>query len=413
MTTFTSADFLFPKQELLAKWPVIACDQFTSERDYWDALEREVGEAPSALRLIYPEIYLSEDEEKKRQRIASIEQHMRDALTSGLLTENRDCFVYIERTLLDGQIRRGLLGVIDLEAYSYAPDADTKIRATERTVPERIPPRVRIRENAPLELSHVLLFADDPEDAILGPLEKGKEALPLCYDLDLMLGGGRLRGYLVSGEAAALTRARIAAYEEMRAAGKTHPVLYLVGDGNHSLATAKTCYEAQKKAGEGEAQLARSRYAMVELGNVRDDSLQFEPIHRLVKGIDGKALLARIREGITADNGFRVAWQIGEEKGEIFLDPAKGALPVGILQSFLDSDAEIAPEQMDYIHGEDSLAALSAQAGNIGFAVPAISKDAFFDAIERDGVLPRKTFSIGHAQEKRYYLEARAIRCVS
>ena len=406
MSVFTAADMLVPREDILKTWPVIACDQFTSQMEYWKKVEEEVGDKPSALRLIFPEVYLSMDMDG---RIRDINREMEKVLSAGILEKYPDSFVYVERTLLNGQIRRGLVGAVDLEDYSFAPDADTAIRATERTVPERIPPRVRIRENAALELSHVLLFADDPEDSILGSLEKKKHTLPCLYALDLMAGGGHLEGYAVTGDEAAALTDLIQAYEEKRKAGKINPVLYLVGDGNHSLATAKTCYENLKKQGADADRLKKARYAMVEMNNVRDTSVQFEPIHRLVTGVEPEAFLKALEKRICSDKGYEVRWTMQGASGTIHLNPALGQLPVGILQKDLDSVMDN-PEKLDYIHGEDSLRSLSEKTGNLGFELPPISKDAFFDAIEKDGVLPRKTFSIGHAQEKRYYLEARQIR---
>ena len=244
MRIFDSADFLLPDEQYFSTWPVIACDQFTSEKAYWERVETRVGDQPSSLRLIYPEVYLSDHME---ERIDRINQEMHRVLSSGIMHPLHECFVYVERSLMNGNIRRGLLGVIDLEAYSFHSDAQTAVRATEKTVPERIPPRVKIREHALMELSHVLLFCDDPQDLILGPLCAAKENLPKLYDLDLMEQGGHISGYLVSGKTAEETRARIDAYEAMRCARAAQsPVLYLVGDGNHSLATAKTCYESLK-----------------------------------------------------------------------------------------------------------------------------------------------------------------------
>lgn len=407
MRIFDSADFLLPDEQYFSTWPVIACDQFTSEKAYWERVETRVGDQPSSLRLIYPEVYLSDHME---ERIDRINQEMHRVLSSGIMHPLHECFVYVERSLMNGNIRRGLLGVIDLEAYSFHSDAQTAVRATEKTVPERIPPRVKIREHALMELSHVLLFCDDPQDLILGPLCAAKENLPKLYDLDLMEQGGHISGYLVSGKTAEETRARIDAYEAMRCARAAQsPVLYLVGDGNHSLATAKTCYESLKAGAADQAVLDKARFAMVELGNVRDESLVFEPIHRLLTGTNIEKVLHDAQK-ICAENGYRVHWTAGEKQGDLLLDPSLGQLPVGILQNWLDEELKTTEGTIDYIHGEDSLHALSKQECAIGFELPPIGKDAFFDAIERDGVLPRKTFSIGHAQEKRYYFEAREIR---
>ena len=407
MSVFEKAAFLVPDDRWIQKWPVIACDQFTSQSAYWEEEAAFVGDAPSALRLIYPEVYLSDEMDR---RIASINAEMESILHEDVLHELNPGFVYIERTLMNGKIRRGLLGVIDLDAYSYASDADTPVRATEKTVPERIPPRVRIRRDAPLELSHVLLFMDDPEDQILGPLEKNRD-LPCLYDLDLPQGGGHLVGRMLTPSVVEATEAAIAAYEAARRAAATKaPVLYLVGDGNHSLATAKTCYEELKKSGADEKVLKQARYAMVELGNIRDSAMDFEPIHRVVTHTDPAMLLERMRREIGAQKGYRVRWYAGAEEGEMELNPEMGELPVAIVQNFLDRVLCEMPGSMDYIHGEEALRELASQDGALGVALPAIGKDAFFKAIEVDGVLPRKTFSIGHAQEKRYYLEARRIR---
>ncbi|MBQ0108294.1 MAG: DUF1015 domain-containing protein, partial [Phascolarctobacterium sp.] len=270
------------------KWSVIACDQFTSDADYWRQVEQKVGVEPSTLRLILPEIYLNGD---YSGRIVDINATMQKYLQDGIFQEYADSYVYVERTLLNGDIRRGVVGVVDLENYDVAPDTQTAIRPTERTVLERIPPRKKIRENAALELSHILLLCDDTEDLLLGYLESNKDKSPLLYDFDLMQGGGHLRGYLVQGEMAKKFAARITRYETKCREKGDNALLYAVGDGNHSLCTAKAYYEAEKADG---GKNLRSRYAMVELENIQDTSQKFEPIHRIVTDVDVTEILAEL-----------------------------------------------------------------------------------------------------------------------
>ena len=342
--------------------------------------------------------------------IASINETMRRYLDAGFFRRFPDSFVYVERTLLDGSVRRGAVGVIDLEAYDYSADAVSPVRATERTVVERIPTRVRIREGAGLELSHAMLLMDDPGGAVLDSLTARGDALEPVYDFELMQGGGRIRGRLVAGAEAEAFRARIAAYEretaERFAAAGRAPLLYAVGDGNHSLAAAKACWEERKRQGAREDDPAR--YAMAELQNIRDVEQRFEPIHRIVTGVD-PALLLRSCETICAPNGHPVAWYAGKENGILTLDPGLGELPVAVLQPFLDRFLLEHGGKIDYIHGEDVAVRLAEKPGSVAFLLPNISKADFFRGIVMDGVLPRKTFSMGHAQEKRYYLECRRI----
>ena len=410
MSSFLPADILLPRDVDMEKWAVIACDQFTSEPDYWQRVERFVGPAPSTLRLIFPEAELKKDPEAHIRAIR--------AAMAAYWEENRfiaypDSFVYVERELADGSIRRGLVGMLDLEDYDYLPQSKAAVRATERTVLERIPPRVKIREGAELELPHVLLLCDDEEDRILAPLE-GEKSEPL-YDFDLMEQGGHIRGWLVSGEAARAACERLDGYERgmaVRCADLTEtPMLYAVGDGNHSLATAKACWEKLKPTlSAAEAAVHPARWALVELENLRDPCQQIDPIHRIVTHTDPAALLAKARAEIGAEEGYAVPWRSGGRSGTLCLNPALGALPVGILQNFLDRYLAEQPGEIDYIHDDAALEDLAAAEGAVGFLLPPIEKEQLFGGIDADGVLPRKTFSMGHAREKRYYLEARKIR---
>ena len=410
MSVFQAADLLIPRREALADWAVIACDQFTSEPEYWQEVRERVGAAPSAYHVTFPEAELGQDDDA---RIAAINAAMRAYLDSDLFRACPHSYVYVERTLLDGSVRRGVVGVIDLEAYDHSPKAATPIRATERTVVERIPPRVKIRKGAAMELSHVLLLCDDGEDTVLGGLTARRDSLPPLYDFPLMQGGGRIRGWLVRGaDADALDRA-VAAYQAAMEARYQAlgipPIFYAVGDGNHSLATAKACWEAKKAAEPALAGTEHpARYAMVELENIHDDSQRFEPIHRLITGTSPAALLADL-SAVCAPEGYPVRYFSGGEAGEIRLNPALGQLPVGILQTFLDSWLESHPGKIDYIHGDDVAQRLGSREGAVSFLLPAIPKGDLFRGIAMDGVLPRKTFSMGHAREKRYYLEARRI----
>lgn len=389
MSIFSTADILLPQGVSMEKWAVIACDQFASEPEYWLQARKLVGDAPSTLNLIWPEAQLNED---ARSRISAINTAMEDYLRSSLFKTYSNAFIYVERTLLSGQIRRGVVGAVDLAEYDYTPGSQARVRATEKTVLERIPPRVNIRKDAPVELPHVLLLCDDPAQLILGSIQKN--SLPVIYDFDLMQGGGHITGWLLQGQDAKALEVAIAAYEQ-----QSGPVKYAVGDGNHSLATAKACYEMHKTPA--------SRYALVELENIHDDSQVFEPIHRIIKNTDPDALLAALPQ---CEDGHSVRWFSGKKQGTVRLKLSDGQLPVGALQNFLDDYLANHPGETDYIHGDDSLKQLSTQENAIGFLLPPMEKSSLFPGILADGVLPRKTFSMGHAQEKRYYLEARIIR---
>ncbi len=410
MSVFAAADFLVPREEFLPDWAVIACDQFTSQPEYWHAVRRQAEGKPSACNLIFPEAELDGD---RAARISSINAAMRRCMDGDVFRSFPGSLIFVERTLLNGSVRRGLVGVIDLETYDYSSDAESPIRATEQTVVERIPPRVQIRTDAPLELSHVMLLADDAEDRILSACEARKDSLPVIYDFDLMQGGGHIVGRLLAREDAAAVLAAVDAYEREAASrfsdlGKA-PLLYAVGDGNHSLATAKTCWENLKARDPALAGSRHpARYAMVELQNIRDDSQKFEPIHRILTDVSPATLMEALLSRCAAD-GYPVRWAAGNRDGTFYLSRVLGTLPVAILQPFLDRWLSRHGGRIDYIHGDGVALRLSRQDAAIAFLLPGISKEDFFRGIVTDGVLPRKTFSMGHAQEKRYYLECRKI----
>ena len=413
---FYPADVLLPDFSKTSgeKWATIACDQFTSEPEYWEAADRFVGNEPSALRLILPEVYLDETE----TRVPEINARMEEYLSS-LLISNPDTMIFVERTQPSGGVRRGIVGAVDLEAYDYKKGSDSLIRATEGTVLERIPPRVAVRRNASVELPHVMLLIDDPEKTVIEPLIE--KELPLAYDFDLMLGGGHIRGkFIDKSEQERIAKSLEALASDKRTAERygagLAPLLFAVGDGNHSLATAKASYEEIKaKLGEEAAKAHPARFALAEVVNLHDDALVFEPIYRVVFGVEPEDLVKELAAYIKTLSGTAAAQKLiyvyGSVEGEITAEKPEQQLPVGTLQTFIDGYLKDHPSaSVDYIHGEDSTRALAARDGAIGFLFEGMTKDSLFSTVMLDGALPRKTFSMGHARDKRYYLEARKIK---
>ena len=404
-TDLHTAEILLPREGLdLSRWAVVACDQFTAQPEYWAKAEAIVGDAPSALRLTLPEIWLGEAD----ARIPAIRAAMARYLEAGdLAPAVRDGFVLTERVTAAGS-RPGLLVALDLEAYDFAPGAASLIRATEGTVLERVPPRARIRRGAPLALPHVMMLIDDPAASVIEPLMARRDALRPLYDFELMLGGGHLRGWAVEGADA---RAVFDAVDALCAA--SDGLLYAVGDGNHSLAAAKQCWTELRDTLPPEARERHpARFALVELVNLNCPALAFEPIHRALFRVDAPALIAEYRSFLAAQGADE-----GEGDDLVAFDGthewrfASARHPLRLLQTFLDGYLARHPEAgIDYIHGEDALRALVAPgAGALAFMPRAFGKSELFPYIRRWGVLPRKTFSMGEANEKRYYLEARRI----
>ena len=399
------ADILLPAEGLsYEKWAVVACDQFTSQPDYWQAVEELVGDAPSALRLTLPEIYLGEADE----RIPAIHTAMDRCLDAGLLRQAVHGFVLVERTTAAG-MRPGLVAALDLEAYDPAPGSRSLIRATEGTVPERVPPRARVRFGAALELPHVMMLIDDPAGSVIEPLWRDRSHLRPLYDFDLMLGGGHLRGWAVEGEQAGRVMGALEALAE-----GCDGLMYAVGDGNHSLAAAKQYWNAVRANLSAEERADHpARFALAELVNLNCDALVFEPIHRVVFGVNPVRLGAELRSflrlnGIDDEPGSDLVL-VGSDATLSFRSEQH---PLPLLQRFLDDYLNEHPEaSIDYIHGDDTVRRLvSGRPDVIGIMVRAFDKAELFGAIRRWGVLPRKTFSMGEAVEKRYYLEARRIR---
>ena len=411
---FRAADILLPRPGIdMEKWAVIACDRFSSEPDYWARVRAATANVPSTMHMILPEADLGTAEEA--QETERINRTMEEYLHSDIFVTCLDSYLYLERTQSDGKVRCGLMGMVDLDAYDYTPGSESAIRATEGTVAERLPPRIRVRQNAPLEFPHILMLADDQEDVLLAPFASRKNQMRKVYDFDLMEGGGHITGYLVCGADAAAFDKRLAEYTENvlnkypDLLGK--PMVFAVGDGNHSLATAKACYEQLKKEHPGENLADHpARYALVELENIHTPALEFEPIHRVVTNTNPQCLLDALQKACSAADGYPVQWKMGEQSGTIYLDRSKSPLAVGVLQRFLDAYLKNHDGTVDYIHDDDVLLRLSAQPNAIGFLLPNMEKSQLFRGVIADGVLPRKTFSMGHARDKRYYLEGRKIR---
>jgi len=390
----------------MSKWAVIACDQFTSDESYWSKVESFVGESRSALRITLPEIYLEKD--NVDSRIAAVNETMKAYLDEGIFRTLENAFVYIERTQPDGRIRRGILGRVDLEEYDYRKGADTLVRATEGTVLSRIPPRVKIRRNAPLELPHVMLLADDKENVLFATLDEKKDTFEKVYDFDLMLGGGHIVGYRLPAD----QTERILAAQETLMGGKDNPLLFAVGDGNHSLATAKECYTLLKQSiGEEKAKNHPARYALVEAVNIHDAALDFEPIYRVIFDCDTEELKKDLKAHFeAADNNAFFEYVTKEGREQIPMTLAEGQLIVGALQDYLDEWLKAHPAaRVDYIHEEGETVALAQKDHAAGFLFTGMGKADLFPAVAASGSLPRKTFSMGVSRDKRYYLEARRI----
>ena len=413
MNAFLPADILMPKTDSMEKWAVIACDQFTSDQAYWDRVRKNAEGAVSTINLILPEAELGT--EKEAEHTAVINATMKRYMDEDVFTTYPNSFVYVERQLENGSIREGLVGMVDLDAYDYSTGATSAIRATERTVAERIPPRQRVRRDAPIELPHILMLCDDHDKKLIEPLGAKKDSLKKLYDFDLLEGGGHITGWLVEGKDVDEFNKALADYTatvgEKYKGLKGVPMVFAVGDGNHSLATAKSCYEELKKNHPGEDLSNHpARYALVELENIHDPAQVFEPIHRVIFKTDTEKLLAALQKDACADGGFPVQWYTKDASGTVYLDRAKSELAVGVLQGFLDDYLKDNAGEIDYIHDDDALISLAKQDGAIGFLLPAMEKSQLFRGVIADGILPRKTFSMGHSREKRYYLEGRKIK---
>lgn len=393
MSTVTIPEILLPANADMTAWAVNACDQYTSDCEYWKNLAEFVGEKPSALNLIYPEIYLKDD---TQNRINTINANMRKYLNEGVFYGVTDKFILVERTTQSGT-RTGIVLAIDLEDYSFEKGSRALIRSTEATIMERIPPRVEIRKNAAIELPHVMLLFDDKDNAVLGSIKRGK----VLYDFELNMNGGRVKGTEIIN-----AREIVSAFEKLAQGdryGNGQRITFAVGDGNHSLATAKTCWENLKATlSEEERKTHPARFALVEAVNVYDKALAFEPIHRLIKTDKGEQFASGLR---LSGNGTAQVVVNGKVKNI----PFPQDIPQGIrqLDEYIAAFISEFGGEVDYIHGEEELKSFSSQGA--GVLLPPIKKDDFFRLIVTGGNLPRKTFSMGEGNEKRYYIEAKKI----
>lgn len=416
---FKKANILLPKNCDMTKWSVVACDQYTSEPAYWEDVEKIVGDNPSTLKLTLPEIYLEESDVE--EKIKKINSNMNELVSTDFFKEYKDSLIYLERTQADGKVREGLIGMVDLEDYSYEKGSTTLIRATEKTVIERIPPRVKVRENAKLELPHIMILIDDDKKDIIENLKNKVTEEEKVYDFDLMKNGGHIKGYVLNDTTADETLAKLEKLADKDTFNKKYGLtnkevlLFAMGDGNHSLATAKACYENLKKTMSEEEYLKNpARYALVELVNLHSEALEFEAIHRVLFNVDVKDLFKELEKfydvSYEETAGQKIEFVTKEEQGNLWIKNPKSNIAVGSLQLFLDEYLKEHEGKIDYIHGEDVTKELGSKEGNVGFILDAMSKNELFKTVTLDGALPRKTFSMGHSNDKRYYLESRKIK---
>lgn len=414
MNIFKKADILIPQNVDFSKWSVVACDQYTSEPEYWEDVKKLTENSPSTLNIVFPEVYLSEGE----GRIEEINKTMKKYIDDGIFKEYKNSLIYVERTVGNGKIRHGIVGMIDLEEYDFSKGSGSYVRATEGTVLERIPPRVKIRENAKLELPHVMILIDDRTKSIIESLSDKKSNFEKVYDFELMKKGGHIEGYKIDDEEADKIISSLDVLEEEYSSkygdNSDAKLIFAVGDGNHSLATAKTCWENLKKnLSEDEKKDHPARFALCELVNLHDESLEFEPIHRVMFNVDEDKFyneLEKYYEISYTDNGAQKFVAVSEKgEREVYVKDPSSSLSVGTLQNFIDDYIKNNGGEVDYIHGDDVTRRLGTMKGNMGFLLPVMEKNELFITVIKDGALPRKTFSMGEAHEKRFYLEAKKI----
>lgn len=420
-TAFKAADILLPQgksSEDLSKWAVVACDQYTSEPEYWEDVKDIVGDEKSALNLILPEVYLESSDVD--ERIEKIHRTMEEYVNSDTFKEYKNSMVYVERIQSDGELRAGIVGAIDLEQYNYEKGSKSPVRATEATVVERIPPRIKVRNGAPIELPHIMILIDDTDKTVVEPLAEKKDSFEKVYDFDLMKNGGHISGYIVDEKSqeniiSALEKlGDIDSFNAKYGLDEKYPLVYAMGDGNHSLATAKEYYEEQKRLDpDKDMTNAPCRYALVEIVNLHSPALKFEAIHRIVTDVDVEKLLAEmvLELDLAQDESKQKITVV--EKGvhkDMYIHNPTSKLTVGSLQNFLDMYIKECGGKIDYIHGADVVDELSKKENSVGFLLPDMGKEELFPTVICDGALPRKTFSMGHAEDKRFYVEARKIR---
>lgn len=418
-TAFHNADILLPKSDVdHYKWSVIACDQYTSEPEYWNDVYSTVGSAPSTLNLILPELYLEDDD--VNERIENIHDTMNKYISDGNFDEYKNAMVYVERVQSNGILRQGIVGAIDLEKYDFSKGSTSEVRATEATVIERIPPRIKVRNGAPLELPHIMILIDDPDNTVIEPLAADKDSMKKLYDTELMKNGGSIKGFLLDDakqeqvDKALTLLADPEKFCQKYSLDNTPVLLYAMGDGNHSLATAKEFYEQLKKSSpETDFSNHPARFALAEIVNLHSDALKFEAIHRLVFDVDCDKLICEMTQALglseteTSDQYVICSYNGAQKK--YFIHNKSSNLSVGSVQNFLDKYIKENNGKIDYIHGADTVVSLAEKHSGLGFILPDMDKSQLFPTVIKDGALPRKTFSMGHAEDKRFYMEARKI----
>ena len=414
---FKAGNILIPKNIDMSKWSVVACDQYTSEPDYWNEVSNIVGDSPSTLNLTLPEIYL--EDSNVEDRIKKINENMKEMLDKDMFVEYKDSMIYLERTQNDGRIREGLMGIVDLEDYSYEKGSQTLIRATEKTVIERIPPRMKVRENALLELPHIMILIDDEKRDIIESLKNTVTDSDIVYDFDLMQKGGHIKGYKLNNKTIEEVISKLEQladknnFENRYNIKDKDVLLFAMGDGNHSLATAKACYEKLKESIGNDALNHPARYALVELVNLHSDALEFEAIHRVLFDVDVENFIENLYAYYSINengNGQRFELVTKDYDKVLYISNPKSNIAFGSIQIFIDEYLKNHKGKIDYIHGEDVTKDLGSKEGNIGIIFDAMAKSELFKTVILDGALPRKTFSMGHSHDKRFYLEARKIK---
>ncbi len=418
MIPFKRANILIPKNTDMSKWSVVACDQYTSEPDYWKEVENIVGNNPSTLRITLPEIFLEEND--VNERIEKINKTMEEYINNNLFEELPNTMIYIERKQHDGRIREGLIGMVDLEDYSYEKGSQSLIRATEKTVVERIPPRLKVRENALLELPHIMILIDDNKKEIIENLKNEVKPEDMVYDFDLMENGGHIKGYKLNDSIINEVEEKLEKLANKEEFEKKYNVtnkgvlLFAMGDGNHSLATAKANYENLKKTMSKEEYLSHpARYALVELVNLHSDALEFEAIHRVIFDTDVNKLVNELYKYYDINengNGQEFELVTSTINKKLYISNPKSNIAVGSIQMFLDDYLKENKGKVDYIHGDDTTRKMGMEEGNVAILFKPMLKEELFKTVILDGALPRKTFSMGHSYDKRYYLEARKIK---
>ncbi len=419
-TAFKSADILLPNTKTdMSAWSVVACDQYTSEPEYWKDVEKIVGDKASTLNMILPEIYLNQSDVDFR--IDNIHKTMDKYLSSDIFNEYKNSYIYTERTQSNGILRQGLIGMIDLEEYDYSKGSTSSVRATESTVVERIPPRIKVRRDACLELPHIMILIDDNKKTVIEPIGTKADSMKKLYDFPLMKNGGSIKGYLVGDDQKDKIDSALTALGDKNAFNQkyglsdTPVLLYAMGDGNHSLATAKAYYEELKSNNPDKDMSSHpARYALVEIVNLHSEALQFEAIHRIVTDVDCDNLLASLKFTLSltetdCGSGQAFTYVCKGVKRKMYIGKPLSNLTVGSLQTVLDGYIKENGGQVDYIHGTEILEKLAQADNSIGFILPDMLKSELFPTVIKDGALPRKTFSMGHAEDKRFYIECRKI----